>query len=608
MVNEKKFNSTTDGKQPFCIASAPFLAVPCVYGFGLFVPMSRSLLWVLLYGMSAFLAWHALKVRPGKRADIAAAVLGFAFACFTAAGKELERDGRLAFYGLIVIQLAGFALFLFFALRLLFSAVMESERLSSDGGDRTGNTDPLPPPCSLKKTVVSALLAALLIFICWLPYFVIFWPGTMSSDALGEIRQQLGMSPLTNHHPVIHQLFIKLCLILAGNSAEKGTAVYSVFQMLLLSGAFGAAEIFIRNRTVTRWPAFLTFCFFAFFPVNPLYAIMMEKGSAMAPVTLILILLLMKEMERPCLERTDNGTKENTTDKKNSCKLQILERIALVASSFLFCTLRNNGLYAFVIGMIFVILLAGKGKRKRLLVAFISSMILVFGYRFILFDVVGVPKSSSGETLSVPLQQIARVARECPEELASEEFEVFDEFFSDVEALGDLYDPVCADPVKAPAVFSSETFRDNTKKFLKCWLRLGLRHPREYLDAFLMQNYGYWYTDTDEPAVSYSIYEPNDFSLSNNKRFESARVRLMESLGRLMYRSPFAILFSIGFSFWLLVLSMVILWLRGCGKYAAPLFIVAALWLTTLASPVYCSYRYLYPMVAVPNMFFLKKR
>ena len=123
-----------------------------------------------------------------------------------------------------------------------------------------------------------------------------------------------------------------------------------------------------------------------------------------------------------------------------------------------------------------------------------------------------------------------------------------------------------------------------------------------------MQNYGYWYPDTDEPAVSYSIYEPNDFGLSNNQRFESARYRLMEALEKFAFSSPAAILFSIGFSFWLLVLTMVILGLRGCGWAAAPYFIVAALWLTTLASPVYCSYRYLYPMVAVPNMFYLKRR
>lgn len=583
-------------------------ALPCTYGFGLFVPMTRSLLWVLLYGMSAFLGWHALKKRPGKRANIAAAVLGFVFACFTAAGTELERDGRLAFYGLIVVQLIGFALFLFFALKLLFSAVLESKLLSQEAGDLTGNENLFSQPSSLKKTIVFAIVAALLIFICWLPYFIIFWPGTMSSDALGEIRQQLGLSPLTNHHPVIHQLFIKLCLVLAGNSVEKGTAVYSVFQMILLSGAFGAALAFIRNRTVTRWPVLLTFCFFAFFPVNPLYAIMMEKGSAMAPVTLILILLLMKEMERPCPESSAGGTKGETPEKNAAGLRRTLEMILLIVSSFLFCTLRNNGLYAFVIGMLFVMLLAVKWQRKRLLIVFTLSLIMVFGYRFILFDVVEVPKSSSGETLSVPLQQIARVAKECPEELNSEEFETFDEMFSDVTVLGDLYDPVCADPVKAPSIFSSEAFQNNKGKFLKSWLRLGLRHPREYLDAFLMQNYGYWYTDTDEAAVSYSIYEPNDFGLSNNKHFESARYKLMELLGRIMNSSPAAILFSIGFSFWLLVLTMVILWLRGCGKYAVPLMIIAALWLTTLASPVYCSYRYLYPMVAVPNMFYLHKR
>lgn len=564
---------------------ALLLAIPCTYGFALFVPMSRSLFWIILYGLSADLLCRALAAEKKKDADTAAILLGFIFACFTAAGYELAHEGRLQFYPLIVIELLGLAVFLAAALKLLFSAVIddrtavssETELCSENPGETFGS--------SLKRT----LTISLLLFLCWLPYLVIFYPGTMSSDALGEIRQQLGLSPLTNHHPVIHQLFIRLCLILEGESVEKGTAIHSVLQMLSFSLAYGSCVTFIGNRTSSRIPAILTFCFFAFFPVHPLYAIMMEKGSALAPVTVALVLLLMKE-----------------TEQKPGSRSSGFVFAAEIALSFLFCTLRNNALYAYVAGMLLIMAAAAVGGRKltRYAALLAATLALVAVYRTVLFDGIGVERSQAGETLSVPLQQIARVAKENPEELSSQEFGILAELFEDPSELEKRYDPTCSDPVKDKAFFRSDVFSEAPSRYLKSYLTLGLRNMRTYLDAFLMLNYGYWYPDNREPSVSYSIYEPNDFGLTNNKRFESARVKLMEVLGEFQFRRPTAILFSIGFSFWLLLLSVFIFRLRGFGQCAAVLLIPAALWLTTLASPLYCSYRYLYPMVAVPSLIF----
>ena len=56
--------------------------------------------------------------------------------------------------------------------------------------------------------------AALIIFILWIPYLVIYYPGFIFGDSLGSIAQALGVAKLYNHHPIFYTLFLKMCLSL----------------------------------------------------------------------------------------------------------------------------------------------------------------------------------------------------------------------------------------------------------------------------------------------------------------------------------------------------------------------------------------------------------
>ena len=50
-------------------------------------------------------------------------------------------------------------------------------------------------------------IGAAVLFACWMPYLLAYWPGLVFGDTMTSIRQSV--STLNNHHPVLYTLFIK---------------------------------------------------------------------------------------------------------------------------------------------------------------------------------------------------------------------------------------------------------------------------------------------------------------------------------------------------------------------------------------------------------------
>lgn len=55
--------------------------------------------------------------------------------------------------------------------------------------------------------------------------------------------------------------------------------------------------------------------------------------------------------------------------------------------------------------------------------------------------------------------------------------------------------------------------------------------------------------------------------------------------------------------FWLLLIAIALWIVKRRGRLVSALFPILALWLTTLASPVYCEYRYLYGLALTAPVF-----
>lgn len=563
------------GGSAFYILTSAFF---CTYGFAFFMDVEKSLIWLLIYATAAFFLHFAMEECLSRKVSVTALFLGFVFAVFIFLGAQLEQHGRLEMLYILDEPVQIFRMLLGLAGNVMcFTAVLALgfNRCMNIGTQSGWKHRGLPV----------ILLMALGILLCWLPYYYAFYPGNLSPDSISELEQQLGMAPLSNHHPYLHQLVIALCLRLGAGSLEQGIGVYTALQMSLLALCFALCVYLLGEMGVNKYIRGGVFAFFALFSVNAFYSVTLWKDVLHGAAALLLMLLLVLEVK--------DGQKEKGR----------LARAGLIAlAAFLFCTLRNNGWYAFILGFPFFIL-CNRKYWKRLSALFAVVVLMVSAYNHLIFDVMGIKKSASGEALSVPLQQIARTVSQNPHQLDDEEYVVLREVFPEIESLGDKYVSFISDPVKAPETFRSDVFSENPTRYLREWAKLGLKHPVTYVEAFLLQCYGYWYPDVDYWIIHNTI-EENELGLSHRPERFALRHELSMLAKDITKELPTAILFSLGLMVWLVIIAAALLCLKGQGRLASPLWIMAMFWLTTLASPVYCEYRYLYGLVVSVPLFF----
>ena len=56
--------------------------------------------------------------------------------------------------------------------------------------------------------VFAVFLAVCLL--CWMPYYLLNFPGWVSNDSVWQLEQICGMKPYSNHHPFFHTMLIRI--------------------------------------------------------------------------------------------------------------------------------------------------------------------------------------------------------------------------------------------------------------------------------------------------------------------------------------------------------------------------------------------------------------
>ena len=539
----------------------------------LFIPDGPSFLWVLVFILIYAAVRQISQIKKEKNAVIASSVLGILYAVMFYLSYTLQRNGRFVLYYKALFYALFLSFFLAYCLSGLLTLLLHREAA-----------------CTVQRTKAGCLLWLQLtaLFIAfWLPYLLACFPGNMNSDFFGEVRQQMGMSPLSNHHPVIHQLMIRICLIIGMKfgGVENGIALFTVLQMIFVAGTFAACICFLINNGIQKIILYGVFFFYAFYIINGFYAVTLYKDVPFSGITLLFMIMLTKEL------------RGDYRDQKTAARVASLTGMILL--SFLFCTIRNNGYYAFVIGMVIILFLNIK-KCRRLLILFAAVMILVSGYKFILFNVVGAQKSASSEMLALPLQMLARVIKEDDPDLGEEDFVVLSEVIPDYEAFSEDYIPDTIRLLKTNV--RSEVFDKAPGRYIKSWIKIGLRYPRTYLDAFLLHTQGFWDPNLNSSSITAFIEQPNDFGIKQNEKFEMLREVLINQYITLSEHSVISVCFSIGFLVMSYLFTFMLLLLKKQKCFFCAVFILASLWMTTADAPS-CHYHYVYALVVCIPLF-----
>ena len=433
------------------------------------------------------------------------------------------------------------------------------------------------------------------IFIMWLPAYLILYPGVLSYDMISQTTSALG-EITNNHHPVLHTWLIRIFMRMGEklfSSYESGIGLLSLLQMIILSYALSRMVMLLKKKAVPILLVIGTAVLSAVWFMNACLSVTMIKDTLHAAFLVLFCCHFVEIATNPS---------EYIARKRNLVLFPIV--------SFFMCAFRNNGLhiYLFCFAILLVLRISRFRRVKRYLplIAVVILPVIMFKiYTGPVFDALGIEPGQVREALSIPIQQLQRVAVKRAGELTPEQTEMMGYYIDDLEwrswSPGREYDPFISDPAKS--CFISSRYEDDPIAFWKFYLQTGKQFSKEYLVAFLSNTLGYWYPGYyDFSYVMYDNYAPETFpeplerkSILKSKALEGYYESLCSSD---FWRSTWGvrIFFVSGFAPWILIFAVVLSWRKkGFFMMTLPLFLpLIAQYGIMLLSPM-SSFRYSWP-------------
>ena len=411
-------------------------------------------------------------------------------------------------------------------------------------------------------------------------------------DSVTEVMQAIGVQELTNHHPAMHILLIRLCFTIGNflfNNYVAGYVIYMILQILFACFTFSYAIYYMAKKKVRLPYRIITLLFFMFCPILTLYNTTLLKDVPFALCILLYTIFYV--------EMTNNT--EEFAKKKSRWVL-----LALIILGVLF--FRNNGIYVIILSLPFLLWLARK-HYKPILVVFILTIGI---YKIItgpVYDYCGIKQGSTREALSIPLQQFARISKYKQDSLTQEEKEKIYQYLP-VENIGELYHPLSSDPVKGN--FSEEGFEQDKLGLVKLYLKLALKYPGQTIYSFVNNSYGYYYPDTIGWGITYGINQQEfqnsrseNFGLDRNPIIEIKAIDQIHDFINQRDIPLISMIASAGFYFWLMCIAIGYCIYQRKYKLLLGYLPMLVIWLTCLASPVFCENRYIYSLfVSLPTL------
>lgn len=439
------------------------------------------------------------------------------------------------------------------------------------------------------------------IFVSWLPAYIVCFPGILSYDIINQTRDALG-EIVDNSHPVLHTFLLRVFMRLGDGvfgSYEAGLGIFALIQMVVLSYALARVVLLLKKYKVPMLIVVFTAIFSALWFMNACLSISMIKDALHSAFLVLFGCHFTEIVITP---------RQYIKKKKNLILLSLI--------GFLLCATRNNGFHIYVFCFVGLLLLRIKDIKKiKGYSALIVAIILpVFAYKIYtgpMFDAWGIKPGPVTEAFCVPIQQLKRVECYRSEMLNEELAPQMQYYFSIPVPDGNGYVPFTADYSKW--FFSADAYKDDPIAFWKFYLETGLQFPLDYIVAFLSNTLGVWYPGQDEfTYIEYNNYPVDSFSVPLERQ-SLANLKIVDTYYASLCTSSFwrttpvlNIFFVHGYLPWIMIFIMILAW-KNFKQYRTvfPLFLplIAQLGIMLLA-PV-ASIRYAWPLFLLLPLSFI---
>lgn len=433
------------------------------------------------------------------------------------------------------------------------------------------------------------LFSWIAIVIGWMPTLLAYYPGIFAYDAPNQIIQVLNSSYST-HHPIVHTILMGRLFQLGHALGDNnlGVLFYSLIQMFILAFSFAYCLNSLYKLGLKKKYTVILTGIIILFPINSILAVSLTKDVLFAAFTLLFVTSGVNICFKQCGKRT------------------YALYLCTLVGMMLF---RNNAVYAGIVAS--VILVFQKKRNKGSIRILVIAICISLGIENMLTAATHAQPGSIVEMLSVPLQQMAKTGKDHLNEM-SEDIKEGLTFFIPEEIVLD-YSPSISDGVKDR--IDDEKIREDFLRFLKIYIKIGVKYPLEYINAYGILTQGFWYIEDTSHAGIYGegIESRAGYLLTNYKEMPEGyevrhisyfqwlenRFEKLFSANKIFDIPILSIFFVPAFSGWFLAAYVMRMLYYRKGLSASALVLVLY-YLTLLLGPT-CIVRYIYPiMVCVP--------
>ncbi|MCI8570061.1 MAG: hypothetical protein HFI43_01455 [Lachnospiraceae bacterium] len=325
------------------------------------------------------------------------------------------------------------------------------------------------------------IVVTVFILISWLPYFCVYYPGFIFPDSLSSVYQALG-EPLNNHHPIMYTLFIRVCLNVGMivKDITLGCALYTLIQMVYIAFCLGYMICWLKNKGISVRFCMIIMVGFAFMPFIAQNSIAMWKDPIFSATILLWSLYLLD-----CVMSKGSIIFYDRFYIFKSCLLILI-----------ICFSRNNGFYLILFSEIIFIALLIIGKNKEYLIGIKKISASTGIILFCVYVITGPVYSRMGiadkpvESLGIFLNQMARVV--AYEGKMDEEDKQFLDSILPLEKYPETYRPCVVDRLKWDEDFNQEYLNEHLNEFMSTYFSLLIKNPKLYIEAWILNTFGYW--------------------------------------------------------------------------------------------------------------------
>ena len=400
-------------------------------------------------------------------------------------------------------------------------------------------------PC--KPWIWFAVFFVLLAGVYLTIFYLCSYPGQICSDSLNQIKQVL-TGDYSNHHPVYQTWLIGLFMNIGMNwfnDINDAVATYTVFQVLFISACTSFMLTTMIQAGSRRIFTIAWLVWFMLTPCHIIFSFTLWKDSIYGAVVCLFTVALFRII-------------------KNIGKSQLSNYILLSLSAVGFNLLRSNGMPAFILLLVIlpVIFFAKKANRKpgeekksTIILCCLGALIVAVILKYPFLKAKNIPQADTIEMLSIPVQQITRIA--CEHHLTAKERAVMDRI-GNIEAMVERYNPRIYDYARDVIRYNGnqDYIKEHPVECFNLWLSVVSRHPFIALEAWIDQTSGYWNPGSyywmkwwdgvcEEEGLCLIVRSPNfnDFFHNYVRAFTDDNSILILS-------------YNVGFHMWLIIFSV----------------------------------------------------